>query len=171
MAELAQRFDAAVIIGSMQGRWEGAVSRVEALNSLRDALEELARLPVTILYEHLNRYETNLFNRVEEVLPFLSGMPSNVKILADLFHMNIEEADLAGAIRAGGARIGHVHFADSNRRAAGFGHTDFQPIFRALADIRYEGCISAEALPYPSPLAAAEQTIRSFRLLTGHRGL
>ena len=48
-----------------------------------------------------------------------------MKLLADLFHMNIEEANLAEAIRAAGSHIGHVHFADSNRRAAGMGHTDF----------------------------------------------
>ena len=48
----------------------------------------------------------------------------NVRILADMFHMNIEEADMAESIRQFGILIGHVHFADSNRRAIGFGHTD-----------------------------------------------
>ena len=51
----------------------------------------------------------------------------NVVLLADLFHMNIEERDLAAAIREAGSHIGHVHFADSNRQAMGFGHTDPEP--------------------------------------------
>jgi sugar phosphate isomerase/epimerase len=165
MTSVAARYGAAVIIGSMQGRFEGETTRAQALDHLRGGLEEIALAApnVTILYEHLNRYETNLLNRVQDVVDFLSPLPENVKILADLFHMNIEEANLAEAIRLGGSRIGHVHFADSNRRPAGLGHTDFAPIFRALRDIHYTGFISAEALPYPDPQTAAAQTIRAFR--------
>jgi sugar phosphate isomerase/epimerase len=87
----------------------------------------------------------------------------NVVLLADLFHMNIEEADPAAALRAGGARIGHVHFVDSNRRPAGLGHIDLRPIAAALQEIGYAGFASAEALPYPDPDAAARQTIEAFR--------
>ncbi len=165
--ELAAPFGAAVIIGSMQGRAEGEIPREKALDLLQEALQDLAgraaNKNVTILYEHLNRYETNLLNRIEDVLPFLAGLPSNVKILADLFHMNIEEVSIADAIRAAGARLGHVHFVDSNRRPAGLGHTDFKPIFDALREIKYSGYISAEAFPYPDPDRAAEQTMRTFR--------
>jgi len=169
MIQLASRFGAAVIVGSMQGRFEGEVSRQQALEYFSLALSELAataaRQNVTLLYEHLNRYETNLLNRIEDVLPFVTPLGPNVKILADLFHMSIEEADIAQAIRSAGEGIGHVHLADSNRRPAGLGHTDFRPIFAALKDIGYNGFISAEALPYPDPEAAAQQTIRAFREL------
>ena len=61
--------------------------------------------------------------------------------------------------------IGHVHFADSNRRAAGMGHTDFGPVVAALREIGYAGYLSAEVLPLPDPEAAAKQTIESFRWL------
>ena len=46
----------------------------------------------------------------------LKGLATtNVKLLADLYHMNIEEVDLATAIRAAGSYVGHVHFAVSHR--------------------------------------------------------
>ncbi len=77
--------------------------------------------------------------------------------------MNIEEADIAAALRAGGEHIGHVHFVDSNRRPAGCGHLDYVPIARALTEIGYDGFASAEALPYPDSDAAASRTIDSFR--------
>jgi sugar phosphate isomerase/epimerase len=77
--------------------------------------------------------------------------------------MNIEEVNLSDAIRATGSHIGHVHFADSNRRAAGMGHTDFAPVVKALRDIEYRGYLSAEVLPLPDSLAAAKQTIAAFR--------
>ena len=87
----------------------------------------------------------------------------NVRLLADLFHMNIEEVDIAAAIRAGGSLIGHVHFVDSNRRPAGLGHIDYGPIAQALKEIGYNGFASAEALPYPDSDGAARQTISAFR--------
>jgi len=89
-----------------------------------------------------------------------------VQILADLFHMNIEEADLAAALRVGRGWIGHVHFADSNRQAIGSGHTRLEPIIAALREIGYEGYLSAEIFPLPDALAAARQTIQSFRRCT-----
>jgi sugar phosphate isomerase/epimerase len=90
-----------------------------------------------------------------------------VKLLADLYHMNIEEANLADALRKAGPHVGHIHFADSNRRAAGFGHTDFAPIVAALRDVGYGGYLSAEALPLPDTDTAAKQTIESFRKYVG----
>jgi sugar phosphate isomerase/epimerase len=167
MIEVASHFGAAVIVGSMQGRFEGDVTRDRALGYLGAALSQVAETArqkeVVLLYEHLNRYETNLLNRVEDVLPFIRPLGTNVKILADLFHMSIEEANIAQAIRQAGEHLGHVHLADSNRRPAGFGHTDFRPIFTALKDVGYDGFISAEALPYPDSERAAEQTLRAFR--------
>jgi sugar phosphate isomerase/epimerase len=76
--------------------------------------------------------------------------------------MNIEEIDVAAAIRAGKGHIGHVHFVDSNRRPAGYGHLDFAPIAAALGEIGYAGYASAEALPYPDSEAAAKQTMLAF---------
>ena len=86
----------------------------------------------------------------------------NVKLLADLFHMNIEENNLADAIRAGKGHIGHVHFVDSTRQPAGCGHMDFEPIAAALNDIGYDAYASAEAFPYPNPDEAAKLTIDAF---------
>ena len=77
--------------------------------------------------------------------------------------MNIEEVNLSESIRKFGKDIGHVHFADSNRKPMGFGHTEMAPIAEALKEIGYAGYVSAEAFPFPNPDAAAEQTIRAFR--------
>ncbi len=169
--DTAAGFDAPAIIGSMQGKADGAVSRKQALLWLGEALEDLGEHAAShgqpLLYEFLNRYETNLLNRVGPTVEFLSGLKTRgVKILADLFHMNIEEADLAAALRAGGSWIGHVHFADSNRQAIGRGHTDVVPIVAALREIGYAGYLCAEIFPLPDSAAAARQTIESFRQWT-----
>jgi sugar phosphate isomerase/epimerase len=170
--ELAAPFGAPAIIGSMQGRAADNVTKPIALRYLGNALYKLdecaADWGVTLLYEPLNRYETNLINTLAEGTQFLGGLgTANVKLLADLFHMNIEEANLPAAIRAAGTSVGHIHFADSNRQAAGLGHTDFAPIVAALREIGYGGYLSAEVFPLPDPEAAARQTIESFRRYVG----
>lgn len=168
LIDLAGGFGAPAILGSMQGRWEGAVARDQALEWLGEALEQLGPRAhahgVPLLYECLNRYETNLLNRTADALEFLIPLRTrNVKLLCDLFHMNIEETSIPEALRQAGPLVGHVHFADSNRQAAGFGHTDFDPIARALAEIGYNGYLSAEVLPLPDSDRAAAQAMAGFR--------
>jgi sugar phosphate isomerase/epimerase len=156
------------ILGSMQGKWGGDVSRDQALEWLADALriagKTAAKYNVPFIYEPLNRYETNLINRLGDGAEYIEANSlENIVLLADLFHMNIEEANLADSIRAAGKHTGHVHYADSNRRAMGMGHTDPAPIVAALKEIGYEGHLSAEIFPLPDPVAAATQTIQSIR--------
>jgi sugar phosphate isomerase/epimerase len=162
------RFGAPAILGSMQGRFEGGVSREQAVAWLTEALNDLGehaqQRGVPFLYEFLNRYETNLFNRVADSVDLLRTLQTgNVKLLADLFHMNIEEVSIAGALQRGGSHIGHVHFVDSNRRAAGCGHTDFGPVAEALKRIGFDGYVSAEAFAWPDSEKAALATIESFK--------
>ncbi len=168
MIGLGATYNAPAIIGSMQGRWDTQTDRSTALHYLGDALEELgdeaAARGTFLIYESLNRYETNLFTRIADAADFIRRLKTDdVKLLADLFHMNIEEADLADAIRAGADVIGHVHFVDSNRQAAGRGHMDFGPIAAALAESGFDGYASAEAFPLPDPRTAAAQTIETFK--------
>jgi sugar phosphate isomerase/epimerase len=121
-------------------------------------------LGVPLIYEPLNRYETNLFNTLESAAGFIDTLDSrHIKLLADLFHMNIEEENLEESIYNNGAYIGHVHFADSNRKPMGFGHTDMSPIAKSLKEIGYSGYVSAEAFPFPDSDQAAAQTISAFK--------
>lgn len=166
--DFAGSFGAPAIIGSMQGRWEGAVAREQAFAWLQEALEQLGprahALGAPLFFEPLNRYETNLVHSVAEGLELLKPLKTkNVKLLVDLFHANLEEVSIADALRLAGPDLGHVHFADSNRQAAGLGHTDFAPIAEALRQVSYQGYASAEILPLPDGDTAARQTIESFR--------
>jgi sugar phosphate isomerase/epimerase len=167
--DFAGPLGAPAIIGSMQGRsGVDGVDHPTASGYLSDALEDLGeharQYSVPLIYEPLNRYETNMANTVEAGLKILQALSTrNVTLLADLFHMNIEESDIVSSIHQGAGHIGHVHFVDSNRRAAGFGHLDYLPIAEALRAIDYQGFASAEALPFPDSEGAARQTIQSFR--------
>jgi hypothetical protein len=52
-------------------------------------------------------------------------------------------------------RIGHVHVADSNRRALGMGHLDWRESFQTLSYTGYDGVYSIEAFQGIQPADAA----------------
>ena len=155
------------IIGSMQGNVPADGNRDQSLEWLAEALNEVGRHAATkemnLIYEPLNRYESNLFNRSGDAAAFRRTLDvDNVVLLADLFHMNIEEENVAQALIDNSDAIGYIHFVDSNRRVAGFGHTDFAPIKDALAKMNYNGYVSIEAFDYPDPDTAAAQAKKAF---------
>ncbi len=167
MISFGAAFGAPAIIGSMQGNVAPGVAREQTMDWLAEALTTLgkhaASLGVKLIYEPLNRYETNLINTLGDGVQFLkSRQIQHVGLLADLFHMNIEEVNLAASIQAAGDLVIHIHFADSNRRPVGNGHTNFNELAHVLKEINYQGFVSAEAFPYPNSNAAATQTIQSF---------
>jgi sugar phosphate isomerase/epimerase len=166
--DLGAPFGAPAIVGSMQGRAGGTQDKRAALGHLADSLRKLARYAADhgqkLMFEPLNRYETDLVNTLADGAALLDTVEAdNLKLLADLFHMNIEETSIAGAIREAQGRIGHVHFVDSNRRAAGLGHMPYEPIAEALMASGYQGYASAEAFPLPDAEVAASMTMQSFR--------
>lgn len=172
MIDFGSAHGAPAIIGSMQGRSGEDVTRDQALSWLRAGLDELSqhagRRGVPILFEPINRYETNLCTTIDAGVDLLASLRTdNVRLLADLFHMNIEEVDIAASLRQGGPTIGHIHFVDTNRRPVGCGHLDVGPVIRTLQEIGYTGYLSAEALPWPDPDRAAKQTIEAFRYHVG----
>ena len=174
MIDFGGPYGAPAIIGSMQGRWGDGISKKVAIDWLKEALNQLGeharRYDVPLIYEPLNRYETNLVNTSAAGVELLESLQTdNVRLLADLFHMNIEEADISAALKTAGRWLGHVHFVDSNRRPAGLGHMNYAPVLAALISIPYDGYLSAEAFSWPDPLGAAKQTMLEFRRLCAPR--
>ncbi len=116
---------------------------VEIVKILAEAAAENNTLA---LLEPLIRYETHLPNRLEQAIEIIqaAGDPPGMKIMADFFHMNTEEPDIAESIRAAGDYIAHIHLADSIRWLPGYGHTDFKSGFQALADIGFDKYMALE---------------------------
>jgi sugar phosphate isomerase/epimerase len=114
-----------------------------------DILSELgeyaAQVKACLFVEPLNRYETHFINRLEQGAAICkkTGNP-NVVIMADFFHMNIEEADISVSIQEAGELVQHIHIADSSRHQPGTGHTDFKSGFEALKKIGYAGYMAYE---------------------------
>jgi sugar phosphate isomerase/epimerase len=134
------------------------------LEALVELAEHAAREGVSLFVEPINRYEDYMVNRVGQAADLAEEVRratgyDSVRVCADLFHMNIEEDDLAEAITDAGPRIGHVHVDDSNRLQPGTGHIDFAAVFGALAEIGYDGWLALECRLRGEPEAAlAEST-------------
>jgi len=124
--------------------------RDRSAEALRHVAQTAADLGLTICLEILNRFETFMFNTVAQGLTFLQQVDHPaVKLQLDTFHMNLEEDDIAGAIRQAGHTIGHFHCAANNRKLPGQGHLNWPAIKAALDDVNYQGWLVIETFPTP----------------------
>lgn len=114
-----------------------------------------------LVIESVNRYEQWWTRTIGEAAEICIAVGSpNIVTMADLFHMHIEETDIAQAIRKHGSHIAYVHLADSNRQLPGAGFMDYQAVIEALNDIEYKGfCTFALAPSDQASLAAVRQSM------------
>lgn len=95
--------------------------------------------------EPLNRFETDICNTTRHALEIVDRVDNPaVGAMLDTFHMNMEEFDLADAIRQAGSRLVHFQANENNRGFVGSGHIDWPAIARALRDVSYRGPIVLE---------------------------
>lgn len=124
-----------------------------SVEAMRTAAAEAERVGVRLAVEPINRYETYLVTSVATALAYLDAVGSPwIGLTIDLYHANIEERTIAGAIRAAGPRLWHVHLADTNREGLGRGHLDLDGCLAALRDAGYAGALVLEmTAPGPDP--------------------
>ena len=98
-----------------------------------------------VLLEPLNRYETHFTQRLEQAVEVCKAAGrEHVRIVADFFHMSIEEADIPSSLEKASDYILHIHLADSNRVLPGYGHTDFKSAFQVLKKVGYRNFMALE---------------------------
>jgi D-psicose/D-tagatose/L-ribulose 3-epimerase len=129
---------------------------MRAADAIRSAVADLASDGPRIAIEPLNRYETYLVRTLAEAdeLRGLIGLPS-VGIMADTFHLNIEEDNTTAALASYGHRLVHVDIADNQRREPGSGQFDFGSFLDALSGVGYSGWLNMECVPADSKLLKA----------------
>lgn len=168
--DLAAELGSAVTVGSVSGRLgtndesQRAARRAAALETLAELCQYAEQRGVTVLLEPLNRYECDYLNTLAEACRVIAelGAP-NLKLLADTFHMNIEEADIVESLRAASSRLAHVHLADSNRQAPGRGHLDVAQVLAALVEIGFQGFLAFEVMPVPDAITAIRAGVEAVR--------
>ncbi len=122
-----------------QDEWQRAVECFQALG------DDLDAHGVILSIEPVNRAESLFLNTGAEARALCEAVGhARVGVTIDTFHANIEEKDVAGAVRLLGKRLAHIHASENDRGLLGSGHVDFPAIIAALRGIGYEGYLMIE---------------------------
>ena len=85
-----------------------------------------------------------------------------LKILYDVYHMQLNEGSICDTIRAYGDQFGHIHVADApGRHEPGTGEINYHTVYACLEEIGYEGRIGFELIP-KTTTAEAVKAIMSY---------
>lgn len=115
------------------------------LEGLREVTDHAEKVGGTLVVEAINRFENSISVQLADAVRFARATRSpNVKAMGDVFHMNIEEADIGRAFEEAGEMLGYVHLADSQRLEPGRGHLDWDNVLGGLARAGYDGFASLE---------------------------
>jgi hydroxypyruvate isomerase len=141
--------------------------------SMLDALYECAKLAeesgiamnlegLNIITDHIGNYLIHTKDAAEMTrLTRLIGSPK-LKILYDVYHMQLNEGNLCGNIASNIDQIGHIHVADApGRHEPGTGEINYHRVFAQLEESGYTGCIGYELFPKTST-AEAVKAIMSY---------
>lgn len=140
--------------------WSRGVESCQVMGKTAQALG------INMCLEVVNRFETPVLNTAEEAVRFCHEVGnSNVQILLDTFHMNIEEDNQADAIRTAGTLLGHLHVGEGNRKLPGQGSLPWGEIGQALRDIGYTGGVVME--PFVLQGGQVGRDIKVWRDLSG----
>lgn len=111
---------------------------------------------VRTLYEVCNHYEVPLIHTASECRELMRQIGgSNMSLILDSFHMNIDEPDPNQALRDNLDVLAIYHISDSGRGGIGSGHLDFRAHHDILVDGGFAGEIAIEpVLPHLTPSTA-----------------
>lgn len=169
--EMAALLQASPNIGFLRGKH--GTDKTSSLARMAEGLSAYCALAasfgVDVLLEPICRYEIDSVLTTAEAMDLYSraGEPANLGLLLDLFHMNIEETSLCGAICSAGSLIKHMHFVDNTRAVPGMGCLGLQDIVGCLKAVGYEGFLGIEAIPGRNPKHEAAGGLAFTRALLG----
>ncbi|MEV4131752.1 sugar phosphate isomerase/epimerase family protein [Dactylosporangium sp. NPDC049742] len=126
---------------------------------LAPVADHAGELGVTIGVEALNRYETSVVNTMEQTVELIEGLPANVGIMLDTYHMNIEERDPYAAVAVAGPHIKHVQVSGTDRGAPGRDHLDWPRFLAALDKAGYNGALCIESFTAQNATIATAASI------------
>lgn len=117
-----------------------------AVDNLRELADYADSFGITLGLEYLNRFESYLVSSTDELIKLVEDIDHPAcKIMFDTFHANIEEKNLGDAIRKLAKHLVHVQVSENDRSTVGTGNVNWEDVFKALNDIKYDGWLSVEA--------------------------
>jgi len=145
--EFAHEFGAGMIAGLLKGAPQeaGPAARERLAASVMELAAVAERLATPLLIEAVNRYESPVGHSLADTWDIARRARSAfVQILPDTFHMNIEETNMAEALRAHRDCFSSLHLSDNTRHFPGFGALDFAAVIAILDGLGYQGKLAIE---------------------------
>jgi len=157
-----------VLTGNELGGIPRSEQMTNAVAALREAAPILEKNGLTAIIEILNTYVNHagyFLYWVRDGVELVERVGSpNVKLLFDIYHVQIMEGNLIENIRTNIDRIGHFHVGDvPGRHEPGTGEINYRNVFQCIYELgdRFQGSV---ALEY-SPLARLEDNLAAMRTL------
>lgn len=136
-------------IGYLPGRRRTEQEWNREVEFLQSLGETLARNDMILALEPINRYETFFLNTIADSVRLCEEVNNpRIGVLMDTYHANIEERDVAAAVRAAGKHLKHMHACENDRGIPGTGHVPWKGIFEGLRELKYEGWLVIESFGY-----------------------
>ncbi len=130
------------------------------VESMQQVAEHAEKCGVTLALEYLNRFECYLLNTAADMVRFVQDVGhKRCRMMYDTFHANIEEKNVAQAIRCCQEYMVHVHISENDRSTPGTGLVAWEESFDTLAEVRYDGWLMIEAFGLALPALAAATKI------------
>jgi D-psicose/D-tagatose/L-ribulose 3-epimerase len=147
-------------IGQFSGSGPTADEWKWGQESLRKVADHAQQAGVTLVLEYLNRFECYLVNCAADAARFVTEVNHpNLRMMYDTFHANIEEKNIAAAIKTCAPVTVHVHISENDRSTPGEGHVDWDTTFKTLKEVKYDGWMVVEAFGLALPAIAAATKI------------
>ncbi len=140
--------------GPTQDEWKWGVE------SMREVAEHAAQTGVKLAVEYLNRFETYFLTCAADTVRFIREVDHpSCRMMYDTFHANIEEKNVADAIRTAAPYTVHVHISENDRSTPGQGHVHWKETFDTLRETGYDGWMTVEAFGLALPEISAATKI------------
>jgi D-psicose/D-tagatose/L-ribulose 3-epimerase len=155
---LAGPFHSAIGMSSPSGPTKDELKYcADVLTQVADHAKEAG---ITLALEYLNRFECYIITCATDLVRFVKDINHpNLKLMYDTFHANIEEKDVAQAIRDSAELCIHFHIAENDRSTPGKGSVDWATTFSTLKEINYNGMLTIEAFGQAIPAMVSSMHI------------
>jgi len=142
-----------------------------SIKNMKEIIKTAEKYDVICNVEVVNRFEQFLLNTCEEAINYVKQVDSsNIKILLDTYHMNIEEDNIKEAIVKAGEKLGHLHIGENNRKLPGQGgHICWDDVIQGINEIEYNGFLVME--PFIQPGGEIGRAVKVWRDLSQGRDL
>jgi D-psicose/D-tagatose/L-ribulose 3-epimerase len=142
-----------MVLGSPKQRGSQGNTPADALKLFQEGLARIAphaeERRCVIAIESLPRKDTDVVNTLQEAVRIVREIRSPaIQTMFDFHNTTDEREPMDLLVREYFPYIRHVHINEMDGRYPGTGNLDFLPVFRVLAERRYDGWISLEVFDF-----------------------